>query len=185
MSTTRIVPIDTRPARGRHRTPRRLIAWALFLLLAAGVTIGALTLIPSGPHPTAATVATIDRGDDPVARPGQFRTPPPAAPSSTAAAAAAAAPTAHRVPAHVAAAVPSAVPSTIAAEPTADPAPQLPTEVIGRAVDCPDGSVGHVIGVDLSTDCPAAAPPNGDELQGPSMCTDPVDCPVADPAVLP
>lgn len=34
-------------------------------------------------------------------------------------------------------------------------APQLPEEVIGRAVDCPDGQVGYVVDVDGTVRCPA------------------------------
>lgn len=30
---------------------------------------------------------------------------------------------------------------------------QLPSEVIGRQVDCPDGSVGYIIDIDLNTNC--------------------------------
>lgn len=33
------------------------------------------------------------------------------------------------------------------------PQPQLPNEVIGRQVDCPDGSIGRIINMDLETTC--------------------------------
>lgn len=36
-----------------------------------------------------------------------------------------------------------------------DVAEQLPEEVIGRVVECPDGSNGVVIDVDLTVHCPA------------------------------
>lgn len=37
-------------------------------------------------------------------------------------------------------------------------APQLPEEVIGRAIDCPDGTVGYVVDVNGGTSCATAAP---------------------------
>jgi hypothetical protein len=52
------------------------------------------------------------------------------------------------------------------AEPDADDprlGQQLPEEVIGRQVDCPDGSVGRVIDVEFNTTC--------DELESPSAAT--------------
>lgn len=82
------------------------------------------------------------------------------------------APAPHRVTASPAASAPAAVaPPTVrkhpmgtpvppAAAPTVAPAPapdpantQLPDEVIGRAITCPDGSDGRIVAADLSTDC--------------------------------
>ncbi len=56
---------------------------------------------------------------------------------------------------------------------------QLPSEVIGRQVDCPDGSVGRIINMDLETTC--------DEVDGayPTVIPTPTATPTAEPTVEP
>lgn len=49
---------------------------------------------------------------------------------------------------------PTPAPTSAALDPEhPELAPQLPAEVIGRAIDCPDGSPGHVVDEELHTDC--------------------------------
>lgn len=73
-----------------------------------------------------------------------------------------------------------AAPSTAVAAPSTEVQPQLPTEIIGRAIECSDGTVGHVIDANGNTDC---KPSNYGSTAAPSTYVNPgqwLDTPIPD-----
>lgn len=149
---------------------RKTLLWAACLLV--GFTAGGTgALVATGETSSARShvLDTTDRPTEPRAHP--VYTPEPVAVATKAPTSASAPAPARRpapAPPRATSAAPSApAPAPVAATsspapapaPAADPVvtPQDPSEVIGRQIDCPDGSVGVVVDADLTVVCPAPA----------------------------